>query len=166
MDRRGTAHVRPWDRWRSWSAASLAAMLLVAVMPSDAALAAVDGPPALDLASVGPERELGDQASGPNGLALSGDGTTVAFATQASTLHPADDDRVLDVYVKRLTDGALLLASTSRDGVKGDDLSGRPSLSADGRLVTFHSAAMNLHPIDTNDGRHDIYVKDFRGPRG
>src|ERR671919_600361 len=62
---------------------------------------------------------------------LSADGTKVAFYSRATNLDPADTDGILDVYVKDLLTGDITLASTSDAGVKGNNQSGVPSLSAD-----------------------------------
>ena len=56
--------------------------------------------------------------------------------------------------------GDLTLASTSDAGVKGNDSSLQPSLSADGTRVAFFSSTTNLDPADT-DGLSDVYVKDL-----
>jgi len=52
-----------------------------------------------------------------------------------------------------------LRASTSARGAAGNRDSERPSVSADGRYVAFHSAASNLVPQDRND-RTDVFVFD------
>jgi Tol biopolymer transport system component len=44
----------------------------------------------------------------------------------------------------------------------GNDLSGSPSISADGRLVVFESQASNLVSNDTNGIKHDVFVRDLQ----
>jgi Tol biopolymer transport system component len=100
------------------------------------------------------------------GVSLSGDGARVAFATGADSLDPADppnpdDESRADVYVKDLTTGDLVLASTSDAGVKGNAHSRQPSLSADGTIVAFDSYATNLDPADTDSLVQDVYVKNL-----
>jgi hypothetical protein len=56
--------------------------------------------------------------------------------------------------------GDLTLASTSDIGIKGDNVSIRGFLSADGTKAAFTSFATNLDPADT-DFRSDVYVKDL-----
>jgi Tol biopolymer transport system component len=93
---------------------------------------------------------------------LSADGTRVAFLT-GSNLDPADTDTLLDAYVKDLTTGDLMLASTSDTGVKGHakaKYDWTTSLSADGTRVAFVSNATNLDPADT-DAFDDVYVKNL-----
>jgi uncharacterized repeat protein (TIGR01451 family) len=91
---------------------------------------------------------------------MSGDGTRVAFWSEASNLDPADTDGFTDVYVKDLVTGDLVLVSMSEDGVKANSSSFHPSLSADGTRVAFRSDATNLDPADTDfDG--DVYLKEL-----
>lgn len=87
-------------------------------------------------------------------------GSKVAFYSYASNLHPNDRDESPDIYVKDLTSGDLVLASTSDTGVKGNHYSFRPDLTADGEKVVFYSASNNLDPADT-DPYYDIYLKDL-----
>jgi hypothetical protein len=91
---------------------------------------------------------------------ISADGTKVAFSSNATNLDPNDTDVPADVYVKDLTTGDIILASTSDAGAKGNGQSNWVSLSEDGTRVAFQSKANNLDPADT-DATDDIYVKDL-----
>jgi uncharacterized repeat protein (TIGR01451 family) len=91
--------------------------------------------------------------------AISGDGATVAFDSNATNLDPTDEDSLLDVYVKELGTGDIALVSASDVGAKGDDHSSGPALSAEGLKVAFHSRAM-LEPGQDSDTLTDIYVKE------
>jgi uncharacterized repeat protein (TIGR01451 family) len=93
--------------------------------------------------------------------ALSADGKRVAFHSDAAGLHPDDPDETGDVFVRDLTTGQLILASTSDAGVKGDGQSGQPSLSADGTKVAFTSFSANLDPDMTIRGFGSVYLKDL-----
>jgi Tol biopolymer transport system component len=67
------------------------------------------------------------------------------------------------VAVGRRADAAVAqttLVSSTAAGVVGDAESGDPSVSRDGTLVAFASAADNLDPYDTNS-RYDVYVKNL-----
>jgi Tol biopolymer transport system component len=112
------------------------------------------------LASTADDGTKGNDSSASRGASLSADGTRVAFDSQATNLDPGDTDANLDVYVKDLLSGDLILASTTDDGTKANGPSFDPSLSADGTTVAFLSRATNLDPGDT-DADADVYVKDL-----
>ncbi|MFZ1416317.1 MAG: hypothetical protein WAS73_17315 [Defluviicoccus sp.] len=115
---------------------------------------------AITLASTAADGTQGNHWSGSD-PSLSADGRFVAFSSYASNLVPGDTTGAWwDIFVKDLTTGAITLASTATDGTQGDNHSGQPSLSADGRFVAFWSDASNLVPGDTN-GTWDIFVKDL-----
>ena len=91
---------------------------------------------------------------------INDDGTRVAFTSLATNLATDDTNGVADIYVKVLADGSLLRASSAVDGTPGNGASGEPSISSDGRYVTFLSAASNLVAGDDN-GRIDVFLKDL-----
>jgi Tol biopolymer transport system component len=95
-----------------------------------------------------------------SGPSLSADGTKLTFATDSTNLDPGDADNTIDVYVKNLTTGALVLADTSATGVKSNGGGWDAWLSADGTKVGFGSRATNLVAADT-DTLRDVYVKDL-----
>jgi hypothetical protein len=95
------------------------------------------------------------------GPILSADGSKAGFYSWATNLDPLDPDPLTDIYVKDLATGDLTLASTSDQGIKGnDDSYSRGAMSADGSLVAFWSHATNLDPADT-DVIADVFVKDL-----
>ena len=105
--------------------------------------------------------DTGVNGNGAQGLpSLSGDGTTVAFESEATNLDPADTDALADVYVKDLATGNLTLGSTSDTGVKGNSDNRQPSVSGDGSSVAFTSDSNNLDPADA-DTVADTYVKQL-----
>lgn len=91
--------------------------------------------------------------------AISGDGRLVAFCSGAADLVPGDTNGVGDVLVKDLQTGAVELISIASDGSQANALCFDPSLSSDGRWVTFRSEATNLVGGDTN-GKLDVFVRD------
>jgi hypothetical protein len=93
------------------------------------------------------------------GVALSADGTKVAFVSAATNLDPASTGEP-ELYVKDLVTGDITLASTSDAGVVGIQGGINPILSADGTRVGFTSASNNLDPADRGVG-WDVYVKDL-----
>ena len=100
------------------------------------------------------------QANGDSDYAsISADGRYVAFGSMASNLVSGDTNGVEDVFVRDRQNRTTARVSIASSGLQGDDTSYIPSLSADGRYVTFHSNATNLVPEDTN-GFSDIFVRD------
>jgi Tol biopolymer transport system component len=74
---------------------------------------------------------------------VSGNGRYVAFSSYAQ-LVAADRNSLRDVYVVDLLTGEFTLESRGVDGGAGGGDSVAPDISADGRYVTFESAAANL----------------------
>ncbi|HEV8114283.1 MAG TPA: hypothetical protein VGR31_16040 [Planctomycetota bacterium] len=94
--------------------------------------------------------------------AISADGSSVAFVSQASTLVPGDTNGRWDVFVRDLAGAGTTRVSVGAGGTQGDNdsgIDGQVSLSSDGRFVVFGSRADNLVASDTN-GRIDIFVRD------
>lgn len=102
--------------------------------------------------------------------ALSANGRFVAFESDSTNLVDGDtnnfcydshpDGSCPDIFVHDRQTGQTTRVSVSSTGVQGNAKSlGPPSISADGRYVTFQSFASNLVPNDTN-GDPDIFVHD------
>jgi uncharacterized repeat protein (TIGR01451 family) len=94
---------------------------------------------------------------------ISVNGRWVAFRSTATNLDPGDGDAISDVYVKDLSTGNVMLASTGGTGTKGDGDSFWPSLSDDGRFVAFYSAGDNMTTADP-DSVLDVYLKELPLP--
>jgi hypothetical protein len=104
----------------------------------------------------------GAQSAGTSiNASISGDGTRVAFQSNASNLVTGDTNGSTDVFVKDLGTGTTTRVSTDSTGAQstgGNSLA--PSISADGTRVAFSSTASNLVAGDTN-GQQDVFVKDL-----
>jgi Tol biopolymer transport system component len=96
--------------------------------------------------------------------ALSGDGSQVAFKSEAFNLVPNDTNGVPDVFVRDRTNGTTQRVSVDSFGNQSNGLSGGPGISSDGRFVAFPSFASNLVPEDSS-GQGNVYVYD-RSPSG
>jgi Tol biopolymer transport system component len=92
---------------------------------------------------------------------VSADGRFVAFETEFG-FTPGDTNGTWDVYLKDLQTGALELISQSEAGVLGNGASHGASISDDGRLIAFRSAASNLVDNDGNGAGFDVFVKDVQ----
>jgi Tol biopolymer transport system component len=102
----------------------------------------------------------GKQANGSSSdVAMSANGRFVVFQSAATNLVKHDTNGVPDVFVRDRKSGSTFRVSVSSSGEQGDQYSGSPSISADGRYVVFSSDAENLVPNDGNN-RKDIFVRD------
>jgi Tol biopolymer transport system component len=88
---------------------------------------------------------------------ISEDGTTVAFASQATNLSPNDADGVYDVFVRDLNAGTTAIVSQTAWLESTEAYTA--TLSGDGRLVVFYSDSPDLVPDDRN-GVYDLFVYD------
>jgi Tol biopolymer transport system component len=104
----------------------------------------------------------GAQSHGAVGdLSLSRSGDVVAFTSYADDLVPGDTNGKSDVFVKTLSTGVIVRASTAPDGAQANAPSIQPSLSADGTKVAFLSDADNFVAAPL-EGVGGIFVKDLR----
>lgn len=99
----------------------------------------------------------GSQAnSASSSPALSADGRYVTFVSYASNLVSGDTNGKADVFVKDLQTGAIARVSVDANGNQANADSTLPAISADGRHISFTSAAGNLVPGDGN-GQDDVF---------
>jgi len=89
----------------------------------------------------------------------SADGHYIAFFSAATNLVAGDTNGAADVFVRDRQTGTTARVSLADDGSQGDDFSGWPAISADGRFVTFQSFAGNLVPGGQR-GVGAVYVRD------
>jgi Tol biopolymer transport system component len=88
--------------------------------------------------------------------AVSADGRYVAYAAHTDTAAPGVTDAV---YRWDTVTDVRTVVSVSSAGVAGDDASGEPAISGDGRYVAFSSDAENLVAGDDNFAT-DVFVRD------
>ncbi len=117
-----------------------------------------------DLQSGGIRRVI-ENAQGQDGgsgthAAISPDGRYVAFVSSATNLVPGDSNGVDHVYRKDFRTGAVVRVSTGASGLQADSYCWKPSISADGRYIAFHSNASNLVPEP--DWMHHVFRKDLQ----
>jgi hypothetical protein len=82
--------------------------------------------------------------SGSYYQSISADGRYVAFTSFSSNLVSGDTNGVDDVFVRDTVAKTTTRVSVASNGAQGNGRSDIPSISADGRYVTFHSDATNL----------------------
>ncbi len=86
-------------------------------------------------------------------------GRYVVFESAATDLVPHDTNRRTDIFVRDTVAQRTLRASLATTDQQPDGASSAPSISADGRYVTFLSRAANLTP-DQPAGS-DVFVRDL-----
>jgi Tol biopolymer transport system component len=93
--------------------------------------------------------------------AMSADGGSVAFVSEASNLVPGDVNGTRDIFVRDRAAGTTDIASVATRGslAPSNGESYFASVSGDGRYVAFYSLADNLVPGDTS-GVEDVFVRD------
>lgn len=91
---------------------------------------------------------------------ISADGRFVAFESDATNLVSGDDNGTWDVFVRDRTAGTTKLVSAAPDGTPGNGCSFQPSISDDGKVISFTSTATDLVASDLN-GTWDVFVRDL-----
>lgn len=92
---------------------------------------------------------------------LSADGRYIVFESLASNLVPGDTNGVIDVFVHDRQTGRTSRVSVGSDGTQADNASVNPTISADGRYVTFESFATNLLPVKPEQAKQ-VFVYDLK----
>ena len=105
----------------------------------------------------------GVKANGPSTAPdVSGDGRYVVFESAATNLDAADPDVAGDIFVRDTRSDTTTLVSRAGSGAKANAPSSAPSISDDGRFVSFSSQASNLDAADA-DASVDVFVRDLVG---
>lgn len=125
------------------------------------------------LVSIGTTGAQGDSIS--KLPSISSDGRFVAFTSAATTLYPQDTNETTDVFVRdrdvggdgELDESGDVATERVSIGTANDEANAAsarfaaPSISGDGEIIAFDSAASNLVPSDTN-AVVDVFVRDRR----
>lgn len=88
-------------------------------------------------------------------------GNSVAFESFATNLVSGDNNAALDVFRKMVSSGQTLRASVGPGGLESLFPSQYPSISRDGRYVSFESQADNFSSQDSSTN-WDIYLRDLQ----
>ena len=102
----------------------------------------------------------GDQSSGGSvDSQISADGRYITYRSSAEDLVVGDTNGTTDIFVYDQQTGTTTRVSNAPDGTEANDSSNAPSISADGRYITYDSFASNVVAGDTN-GKPDVFVYD------
>ena len=94
-------------------------------------------------------------------VAISANGSHVAFSSRASDLVTGDTNGHDDYFVARRDGSDVRRVSVRSDGGQSRGHSATPDVSDDGRVVVFMSAAPDLVAGDTNE-EFDIFAHERR----
>jgi Tol biopolymer transport system component len=104
---------------------------------------------------------LGNADGASTEPALSGDGRYVVFTSLADNLVSNDTNHQSDVFLRDLQTGATVLASTNGAGPgSANAASSSPTISLDGRYVTFFSSAINIVPMPGTPSNPNLFEWD------
>ena len=92
-------------------------------------------------------------------VSTSADRRWLAYVSSARSLSPGDTNNATDIVLVDQLGGGRLLVSSNPGGLPGNGSSDSPSLSADGRFLTFRSRAGDLVPGDNNNAS-DVFLYD------
>lgn len=143
-------------------AAGWVAVLLSAVGPmAGAASAAPAHTTRVDISTGG---VVANTAPDDAGIAMSANGTLIAFASSASNLVPGDTNGMRDVFVRNLRTGTTTRIDLGAGGVQANgDSFGPLAISGDGRFVAFESDSSNLAPGSAcvpGQGGFCLFIRD------
>ena len=97
--------------------------------------------------------------------AMTPDGRTITFRSDANNLVPGDTNGAADIFVHELATGVTTRVSVATGGGQGESggyvyrTTSDPGISDDGRFVSFVSTARDLVPNDDCCSR-DVFVHD------
>jgi len=90
---------------------------------------------------------------------ISSDGRYISYWSEATNLVLNDTNAVRDVFLYDVSTKTTTRVSVNKNGSQGNGNSHYPSISADGRYVSYWSSANNLVDGDTNN-KDDIFLWD------
>ena len=97
-----------------------------------------------------------DSSVGP---AVSGDGRYITYFSDASNLVIGDTNGARDVFLFDTITAVTTRISVDSAGAQGNEDSSEPSVSGDGRYITYRSTASNLVVGDSNN-EADVFLFD------
>jgi hypothetical protein len=111
---------------------------------------------------------ISSSASGEEGNAdsyypaISGDGKSVAFESHSSNLAEGDKNGLRDVFVWNASAGKVQMVSIGNNMTAADAESYEASVSGDGNLIAFTSAASNISVVEKGVSTNNVFLRDLR----
>jgi Tol biopolymer transport system component len=155
------AHDAPRATTRITAAGAAAALGALLALASPGAAQFAGRPSLMNVSGAGVPAN-----SGSGSVAVSADGTIVAFASDGDNLVPLDTNGDTDVFLHDTVSRITRRVSVNYQGEEAMGDSDCPSLSADGRRIAFRSRAWNMRQNGENIGTPmwEVYVHDRQGP--
>jgi len=97
---------------------------------------------------------------GVSSLAVSADGSWLAYSSTSTNLCDGDTNGLEDVFLREQASGNTIRVSVTSSGVQSNGQSRNAAISGDGRYVAFDSMATNLVSPYSNPWHSDVYVHD------
>ena len=94
--------------------------------------------------------------------AISGDGKSVAFESNATNLVQEDKNGVRDVFIWQAATNTIKKVSMGAGGKEANANSYEPSVSGDGNLVAFTSDASNISATDKGVSNNNVFLYDVQ----
>jgi hypothetical protein len=91
--------------------------------------------------------------------AISDDGGTIVYYSEATNLVPDDTNGLADVFAYDVATATTTRVSVASDGTQAGGLSFFPAISGDGGTIVYEADAPNLVGGDTN-GETDVFAYD------
>jgi Tol biopolymer transport system component len=91
--------------------------------------------------------------------ALSANGRYVVFESDGTNLVDGDTNGTTDIFLRDTEGSTTTRISVASDGGNANGISTKPSISADGRFITYQSSANNIVAGDT-ENMIDVFVYD------
>jgi Tol biopolymer transport system component len=103
-------------------------------------------------------------APDPNGdsinPSISGDGSFVVFASQASNLHVDDDGVASDIFLRNIGNTTTEILSVHSSGAQAGAGCSNPVASDTARYIVWDSPSSNLVNGDSNGVTRDVFMRD------
>jgi hypothetical protein len=97
--------------------------------------------------------------AGAGDTAISATGRYIAYESQAHNIVPGDHNSKADIFLYDAVSGTTTLVSRTLSGAQTDRPSTQPSISGNGRFVTYSTSSTAMGPVDTNFDP-DTYIYD------
>ncbi len=93
--------------------------------------------------------------------AISGDGKSVAFESNATNLIADDKNGVKDIFIWHSVTNKIERVSVGIDGKETNAASYEPSVSRDGNFIAFTSTASNISTTEKGTSNNNVFLRDM-----